>query len=132
MPAMTMPFNLKDNADFGKLISGEGVEFELIMTEDDSWIRNICQIDASSVELPEKEETISKNTRIAIIKEGDVMQDVKWSSFLFRLLHIRSVIHPHNDIPLRMRMRSVHVTRDSSVKGFFQSIHSVESMRRHH
>jgi len=78
MPAMTMPFNLRNEADFEKLTPGKAVEFELVTTDDDSWIRNIRGIDVSSVKLPEKKKVAAvKGKKSTRLDEGDHMSDFK-------------------------------------------------------
>lgn len=44
MPAMTMPFSVKDPALFKGLAVGDSVQFELAVTEDDSWISHIEKV----------------------------------------------------------------------------------------
>jgi len=44
MPAMTMPLPVKDAALFNGLSAGDSVQFELSVTEDDSWISHIRKI----------------------------------------------------------------------------------------
>lgn len=44
MPAMTMPFSVKDAAVLDGLTPGDGVQFELDVTEDDSWVSHIEKI----------------------------------------------------------------------------------------
>ena len=41
MPAMEMPFTVKDPSVLRGLAPGDGVKFQLIVTRDDSWIRRI-------------------------------------------------------------------------------------------
>lgn len=43
MPAMTMPFYVKDGNLLNGLVVGDGVEFDLLVTEDDSWIGRIVK-----------------------------------------------------------------------------------------
>jgi protein SCO1/2 len=48
MPAMTMPFTFKDRMMFKDLAAGENVQFELVVTADDSWIAHIERIRSDS------------------------------------------------------------------------------------
>ena len=41
MPAMTMPFNVRDAALLDELVAGDPVRFQFIVTESDSWISRI-------------------------------------------------------------------------------------------
>ncbi len=45
MEAMTMPFNVKDEAIFSKLAPGEKINFQLHVTENESWIDHIEKLD---------------------------------------------------------------------------------------
>lgn len=44
MPAMTMPFPVKDDVLLKGLVAGDRVQFELAVTDDDSWIARIERI----------------------------------------------------------------------------------------
>lgn len=46
MPAMTMPFPFKDAAPLKELVEGDSVQFELVVTENDSWISHVEKIQA--------------------------------------------------------------------------------------
>jgi len=48
MPAMTMPFPVKDPALLNHLAPGNEVQFELLVTDDDSWISHIEKIPAEA------------------------------------------------------------------------------------
>jgi len=48
MPAMTMPFTVKDAALLQGLSAGDGVQFQLAVTGDDSWIARIEKIQGDS------------------------------------------------------------------------------------
>jgi protein SCO1/2 len=47
MPAMTMPFPVKDANVLQGLAAGENVQFELVVTENDAWISHIEKIEAA-------------------------------------------------------------------------------------
>lgn len=63
MPAMTMEFRIKDSPIPKDLAPGDDVQFELLVTKDDSWIANIVKI------MPERFDRAS--TRIAVIVSGE-------------------------------------------------------------
>jgi protein SCO1 len=46
MPAMTMPFSVKEPALLEGVAAGDTVQFQLVVTEDDSWIAHIQKIGA--------------------------------------------------------------------------------------
>lgn len=74
MPSMTMPFNIRDAADFGKIHPGSSIAFELVTTADDSWIRGIRDIPEGSLKLPAPKlaPVSAASTRV---REGDVIPD---------------------------------------------------------
>jgi protein SCO1/2 len=65
MPAMTMPLPVKDTALFEGLSAGDSVQFELSVTEDDSWISHIRKIapdnPLASTKLPTSKDFALKN-----------------------------------------------------------------------
>lgn len=46
MPAMTMPFEVKDLRELGKLEAGDPVSFRMIVTENDAWIDQVKKLNA--------------------------------------------------------------------------------------
>ncbi len=55
MPSMTMPFAVKNMKDVEGLSVGDGVQFQYVVTPNDSWVANIRKIDAKVVKLPQPE-----------------------------------------------------------------------------
>lgn len=88
MPAMTMPFNVRDEVLFDQLKLGEAIAFELVVKQSSSWIREITATDAASLVLPVKRSSkqgaasIAAPSRATRLDEGDLMPD-------FRLLDQR-------------------------------------------
>ncbi len=52
MPAMEMPFTVKDPELMKGVAAGDQVQFELLVTQDDSWITRIEKLSASSASVP--------------------------------------------------------------------------------
>src|SRR5438034_6701454 len=46
MPAMTMPFTMRDPALLRGLAAGDAVKFQLVVTRDDSWITRIEKLNS--------------------------------------------------------------------------------------
>ncbi len=87
MPAMTMPFNVRDDALFDQLKKDKAVAFELVVGPDSSWIRRVTTTDASTLELPVKRpsedgQSVAARAKSMRLSEGDLMRD-------FRLLDQR-------------------------------------------
>jgi protein SCO1/2 len=78
MPAMTMPFPVK-NADILKgFSSGENVQFELVVTENDSWISHIEKIAGDSTAEAADVQTTSasaQNADAERVRAGEVVSD---------------------------------------------------------
>lgn len=72
MPSMTMPFNIRDAAEFGKIHPGSAIAFELVTTQTESWIRGIKDVPAASLKLPEPKPAL-KSTASTRVREGDAM-----------------------------------------------------------
>jgi protein SCO1/2 len=80
MPAMTMPFTVKDSGLLHGLSAGDRVRFELVVTKDDSWISQIVKT-TGSVGLEEpKPRTDSAQTSAAVeesreLASGEIVPD---------------------------------------------------------
>jgi protein SCO1/2 len=91
MPAMTMPFPVKD-ADILKGFSpGEKVQFELMVTENDSWISHIEKIAGDSpTETADTQTTVTER-----VQDGEVVPDfglIDQNGRAFRLSDFRGKI----------------------------------------
>lgn len=64
MPAMTMPFAVKDTNLLKNLKVGEAIQFQLVITDDDSWISDIEKINESQLNfaaISKTEETAARD-----------------------------------------------------------------------
>lgn len=76
MPAMTMPFYVKDARQLETVRAGEGISFDFVVTDDDSWITDIKKIDASEIDLPAENAAPEPSAAPAArVKEGDRLPD---------------------------------------------------------
>lgn len=76
MLAMTMPFYVKEAADLEKLTPESAIEFDLVVTKDDSWITKLVAIDRASLRLPKPKGVSLSNLPPAVrIREGDLLPD---------------------------------------------------------
>ncbi len=76
MPAMTMPFNVRDRAILNRLEAGGAIAFELVTTSDDSWIRKVSEIDRSEVELPERDSEAPSNRSSSTSQRLEIGDDI--------------------------------------------------------
>lgn len=78
MPAMTMPFPVKDVALLKGLAAGDSVQFQLAVTDDDSWIARIekIQTDTPDKSVPAEQTTVSLQDREAErVQVGEIVPD---------------------------------------------------------
>lgn len=73
MPAMTMPFEVKERSMMDKVRAGESVRFQLTVSTDDSWISEITSTSEDSLKLPAAE-TVNL-AGFDRVSEGDPMPD---------------------------------------------------------
>lgn len=91
MPAMTMPFPVKDATLLEGLVAGDNVQFELMVTEDDSWIAHIEKTvadtasESASVNLAEMSPAERETERIQV---GELVPDFTLIDQDNRTLHL--------------------------------------------
>ncbi len=74
MPSMTMPFEVRAKKEIADLKLGDAISFQLNVTERDSWIDSIKQIDSATVHLPTPLPRASA-VRAERLHEGDPMPE---------------------------------------------------------
>ena len=77
MPAMTMPFYVKEPKPLDAMAVGDAIEMRFVITDKDSWVESARKISRESVKLPtpkpEQSETPASN--VQRIREGDKMPE---------------------------------------------------------
>ncbi|GAA5482573.1 SCO family protein [Haloferula sargassicola] len=76
MPSMTMPFTVGAGEGIDGVKTGDAVEFEFVVGDTESWIRDLRKIDASVLDLPEETaapKTVADTPRL---KEGDKLPEI--------------------------------------------------------
>jgi protein SCO1/2 len=81
MPAMTMPFDVKQTNELAGLSSGDQVTFQLVVTKDDGWVQNLQRIGVSSNAAPEHQ-SVRLVRDVEPLKVGDVMPDYSFTNSL--------------------------------------------------
>jgi protein SCO1/2 len=71
MPAMTMPFPVRDMREVEALSVGNAVRFDLYVTVAESWIANVQKIDPGEVKLPSGPQAGTSSSTGDRLKEGD-------------------------------------------------------------
>jgi protein SCO1/2 len=75
MPSMTMPFDYRSPEDIAPLKAGDGILFQLTVTDHDSWVGGVKKIDVASVNLPKPAKSAATEARVDRLKEGDALPD---------------------------------------------------------
>lgn len=71
MPAMTMPFSVKDMREVQAFSAGDAIAFEFVVTKDDSWIANARKIDRNTLQLPKGASPTGSKASKERLREGD-------------------------------------------------------------
>ena len=83
MPAMTMPFHVKDTNELAEITSGDQVTFTMIVTEDDGWIENLEKIGVAD---PTTQQPERRNYRLVRevepLEVGDPMPNYTFTNSL--------------------------------------------------
>jgi protein SCO1/2 len=80
MPAMTMPFTVKDAALLNGLSGGDSVQFQLAVTDDDSWIAHIEKVAGASAKASPSADssgTSLQDREAERVQIGEVVPDFK-------------------------------------------------------
>ncbi len=78
MPAMTMPFTVKDAGLLDGLSAGDAVQFELSVTSGDSWISRIEKIaPETAVQMTSAKTVESPEADLARVETGEMVPDFK-------------------------------------------------------
>ena len=85
MPAMTMPFEVRNTNELGGISAGDQVKFTMIVTEDDGWIENIEKIggaDPTSVPQTSSRPNFRLVREVEPLAEGDPMPNYVFTNSL--------------------------------------------------
>lgn len=84
MPAMTMPFEVRDKRELSGLQPGDEVAFRMLVTEKDGWIDQIVKLGATNVVEPPPHETFRRVREVEPLKVGDLVPDYPFTNELGR------------------------------------------------
>jgi protein SCO1/2 len=93
MPAMTMSLPLKDAALLNNLAVDDEVQFELVVTRDDSWISHVEKIPST----PPKTQALTRPTRspeeleAECLRSGEMVPDFQFTDQDARLTHLKNL-----------------------------------------
>ena len=75
MPAMTMPFAVKEMSEVETLKTGDAIRFQLVVTDKDSWITGVRKIDSGEVRLPTAKPAPATTRKVERLNEGDALPE---------------------------------------------------------
>src|ERR1043166_687828 len=87
MPAMTMPFDLKNPVDAKGIKPGDPVSFRLNVRGDDSWIDQISKLNVSPVEMPSRQ-SVQAPRDLDPINMGEAMPNFTFTNELGQAVHL--------------------------------------------
>lgn len=82
MPAMTMPFTVKDTNEIRSVQTGDSVSFRLHVTEDESWIDEIKKVDLPTTNEPPTRPPVRLVRDVEPLKVGELMPDYRFTNEL--------------------------------------------------
>jgi protein SCO1/2 len=93
MPAMTMPFKIKDTNELEHAEAGDTIWFRLWVAADESWIDRIKKETKATEEPPQanaapEREAVRVVPDVPVLKVGDVMPDYRFTNELGRVVHL--------------------------------------------
>ena len=80
MPAMTMPFEVKNTNELAGIKSGDSVSFRMIVTETDGWIDQIKKLEGAPANMSAAPLQIRVLRDVEPLKTGDVLPDYRFTN----------------------------------------------------
>lgn len=77
MPSMTMPFEFKERREINGINTGDAVRFNLVVTDNASWIEQVKKISPAAVHLPENTPVTTAGENVPRLNEGDIVPEFK-------------------------------------------------------
>lgn len=79
MPAMTMPFDVKDTNEFAGLVPGDEVTFTMVVTPDEGWVRHIRKT-GQTVNLEPQHQSVRIVRDVEPLELGDAMPNYAFTN----------------------------------------------------
>jgi len=80
MPAMTMPFEVKDTNELAGLAPGDSILFRMLVTDTEGWIDQIRKLDASATNSPPASGPIRVAREVEPLGTGDVLPEYHFTN----------------------------------------------------
>jgi protein SCO1 len=89
MPAMTMPFNVRDPREIKDLQPGDAVTFRMLVTEDESWIDQVRKTGAAEEQSPTAERPTVRLVRdVEPLEVGDLVPNYQFTNELGKTIEL--------------------------------------------
>src|SRR5207245_1911696 len=88
MPAMTMPFEVKNTNELAGLQPGDTVAFRMFVTDREGWIDQLAKLGATNPADPPPPETFRRVRMVEPLNPGDSMPDYPFTNELGRAIHL--------------------------------------------
>lgn len=93
MPAMTMPFRVKDKEELEKVEPGDTIFFRLWVTQDESWIDKLTKVadpapNVRETGVPPQREAVRVVRDVEPLSVGDLMPDYQFTNELGRVVRL--------------------------------------------
>jgi len=89
MPAMTMPFDVKDDAELKGLQPGDGITFQINVTDRDAWIDHITKLSTPPPVQPAARPKWRVVRDVELLKLGDALPEYHFTNELGRAVSTR-------------------------------------------
>lgn len=88
MPAMTMPFEVRNARELDGVKPGDVVTFRMLVTDKDGWIDQLARVAAASTEIPPARETFRRVREVEPLNVGDPVPDYPLTNELGRAISL--------------------------------------------
>ena len=88
MPAMTMPFEVKDVRELDKLEAGDSVSFRMIVMENDAWIDQVQKLNTTANTNLPKTGPFRLVREVEPLNVGDLLPDYRFTNQLGQAVHL--------------------------------------------
>jgi protein SCO1/2 len=87
MPAMTMPFDVKDSKELSGLTPGDTVSFRMIVTDTEGWIDQIQKVGPPATNAPPTSGPFRLVKNVEALRVGDPLPDYRFTNQFGQVIH---------------------------------------------
>ena len=78
MPAMTMPYKVRDAKEYDNLTAGDVIDATLVVVSNDAYLKNVKKVGTAPLPAPPAETTMSASSGFELLKTGQPVPDGKF------------------------------------------------------